>query len=124
MESCTLSKIVMPGAANSRGSLFGGALLAWMDEAAAIVAMRHARHSVVTAHLNSVDFAAPILIGEVAQICARLVGVGRTSMTVEVTAWRENLESGERSLCTTAEFVLVAMGEDRRPVPVPPLTGA
>lgn len=124
MESCTLSKIVMPGAANSRGSLFGGALLAWMDEAAAIVAMRHARHSVVTAHLNSVDFEAPILIGEVAQICARLVGVGRTSMTVEVTAWRENLESGERSLCTTAEFVLVAMGEDRRPVPVRPLTGA
>ncbi len=124
MESCTLSKIVMPGAANSRGSLFGGALLAWMDEAAAIVAMRHARHSVVTAHLNSVDFEAPILIGEVAQICARLVGVGRTSMTVEVTAWRENLESGERSSARPPSSSSWRWGRTVAPCPCGPLTGA
>lgn len=123
MESCSLTKIVMPGSANSRGSLFGGALLSWMDEAAAIVAMRHARGPVVTAHLNSVDFEAAISIGEVAQVCARLVATGRTSMTVEVTAHGENLETGERRRCTTAEFVLVAVDEDRRPTPVPPLTG-
>jgi len=123
MDSCTITRIVMPGSANSRGSLFGGALLAWMDEAAAIVAMRHARGPVVTAHLNSVDFRAPILIGEITEICARLVDTGRTSLTVEVTAHGQNLETGERRRCTTAEFVLVAVDEDRRPIPVPPLEG-
>ena len=48
MAECTLQKVVMPGQTNTRGSLFGGLLLAWMDEAAAIAAMRHAAKPVVT----------------------------------------------------------------------------
>ena len=120
MSDCTFTKVVMPGQANSRGTFFGGALLAMMDEAAAVAAMRHARHPVVTVHMNSVDFKAPIFVGEVAQICARLVRTGRTSMTVQVEAYGENLISGERRHCTSAEVVMVAMDENRRPTPVPP----
>ena len=120
MSECQFTKVVMPNQANSRGSLFGGALLSMMDEAAAIAAMRHARHPVVTAHINSVDFRAPIFQGEVVQICAQLVKTGRTSMTIQVEAYGENLFTGERRHCTSAEVIMVAMDAERRPTPVPP----
>ena len=123
MAECTLQKVVMPGQTNTRGSLFGGLLLAWMDEAAAIAAMRHAAKPVVTAHMNSVDFKAPILLGEVASVTATLVRVGRTSMTVEIEAYGEDLITRERRFCTSAEVVMVAVDEDRRPTPVEPLGG-
>lgn len=123
MSECRQTKLVMPGQANSRGSLFGGALLAMMDETAAIAAMRHARSSVVTAHIDSVDFDAPIFQGEAVEIRARLVATGRTSMKLKVDAWGEDLLTGERRHCTSAEVVMVAMGADRRPTPVPPFQG-
>jgi acyl-CoA hydrolase len=118
----TLTKIVMPGQANARGSLFGGVALSMMDEAAAIVALRHARGSVVTAHVEAVDFKAPVFQGEAAEVTARLASVGRTSMRIELELWAENLVTGERRFCTTAQFVFVALGEDGRPTPVPPMS--
>ncbi|MCC7138483.1 MAG: acyl-CoA thioesterase [Planctomycetes bacterium] len=111
----------MPGQANARGTLFGGVALSLMDETAAIVALRHARTSVVTAHIHAVDFRAPILQGEAVEVTATLVSVGRTSMRIRVDTWGEDLQSGERRFCTTAEFVFVAMGADGAPTPVPPL---
>ena len=117
----TQAKIVMPGQTNSRLSLYGGVLLGWMDEVAAIVARRHSRLDVVTAHIGSVDFAAPILLGQLAEVSATLVSTGRTSMRLEVEVHGENLKTGERWLCTTAKVVMVAVDENRRPVPVPPL---
>ncbi len=122
METVTLTKIVMPGQANARGTLFGGVALAMMDEAAAIVALRHARKPVVTAHIASVDFKAPILQGDAVEVTARLVSVGRTSMRILLETYGENLFTGERRFCTSAEFVFVAMGEDGKPTPVPPIT--
>lgn len=118
-ERVTLTKIVMPGQTNARGTLFGGVALAMMDEAAAIVALRHARASVVTAHIHSVDFRAPIYQGEAVEVTATLTSVGRTSMKVSVETYGENLVNGERRFCTTAEFVFVAMGSDGKPTPVP-----
>jgi acyl-CoA hydrolase len=69
-----------------------------------------------------VDFRAPIHQGEAVEVTARLRSVGRTSMRVAVTTVGENLITGERRLCTEAEFVLVAMGPDGRPTPVPPMS--
>jgi acyl-CoA hydrolase len=117
----TLTKIVMPGQANAMGTLFGGVALAMMDEAAAIVALRHARGAVVTAHVESVDFRAPVLQGEAAEVTARLVAVGRSSMRIQLEMWGENLQTGARRHCTSAQFVFVAMGKDGKPTPVPPL---
>jgi acyl-CoA hydrolase len=110
--------IVMPGQTNGHGTVFGGVLLAWMDEAAAMAGMRYARSPVVTAHVHSVDFRAPIREGEAAEVTARLVSVGRTSMRIAVEAYGEDLVAGVRTHCTTAEFVLVAVGPDGRPTPV------
>jgi acyl-CoA hydrolase len=120
-SSVTLTRIVMPGQANGRGTLFGGVALTLMDEAGAIVALRHARTPVVTAHIHSVDFKAPIRQGEAVEVTATLVGVGRTSMRIRVDTWGEDLLTGERRFCTEAEFVFVAMGPDGLPTPVPPM---
>ncbi len=118
----TLAKIVMPGQTNSRLSLYGGVLLGWMDEVAAIVARRHSRMDVVTAHIDSVDFAAPILLGQLAEVSAALTSVGRTSMRIRVEAYGEDLKTSKRWLCTSATFVMVAVDESRRPAVVPRLS--
>jgi acyl-CoA hydrolase len=92
-----------------------------MDEAAAIVALRHARKPVDTVHIDNVDFKAPIYQGEAVEVTARLVSVGRTSMRITLEAYGENLQSGARRFCTSAEFVFVAVDAAGRPTPVPPL---
>jgi acyl-CoA hydrolase len=121
VSTVTLTKIVMPGQANAVGTLFGGVLLSIMDEAAAIVAMRHARKPVVTVHIDNVDFKAPIHHGEAAEVTARLTKVGTTSMRIALEAWGEDLQTGVRRFCTSAEFVFVAVDRAGRPTPVPPL---
>jgi acyl-CoA hydrolase len=121
MSQVTLTKIVMPGQANAVGTLFGGVVLSMMDEAAAIVALRHARKPVVTVHIDNVDFRAPIFQGEAAEVTARLVSVGRTSMRITLEAYGETLHSGVRRHCTSAVFIFVAVDADGRPTPVPPL---
>ncbi|MFV1960000.1 MAG: acyl-CoA thioesterase [Planctomycetota bacterium] len=120
MSSTQVARIVMPGQTNSQGSLYGGVLLAMLDEAAAIVARRHSRRDVVTAHVNSVDFEAPILLGELAEVRAKLVKTGRTSMQIELEAYGEDLKTGRRWICTRASLVMVAIDETQTPTPVPP----
>ncbi len=124
LPSVTLTKIVMPGQTNALGTLFGGVALSLMDEAAAIVAIRHARCSVVTAHMQSVDFRAPVHLGEAVVVTATLRSVGRSSMRLNVELFGEDLVKGERRLCTDAEIVMVAVGADGKPRPVPPLPPA
>lgn len=124
LPSVTLTKIVMPGQTNALGTLFGGVALSLMDEAAAIVAIRHARGSVVTAHINSVDFRAPVRLGEAVVVTATLRSVGRSSMRLSVVLHGENMATGERRLCTEAEVVMVALSEDGTPREVAPLPRA
>lgn len=120
MGTVTSTHIVLPGQTNHHGTLFGGVALAYMDEAAAIVASRRARGAVVTAHIDSVDFKAPIHQGEAVVLEAKLESVGRTSLKITVDLYGENLSTGERRHCTTARFVMVAVGSDGHPRPVDP----
>jgi acyl-CoA hydrolase len=92
-----------------------------MDEAAAIVAIRHARGSVVTAHINSVDFRAPVRLGEAVVVTATLRSVGRSSMRLSVVLHGEDMATGERRLCTEAEVVMVALTAEGKPREVAPL---
>lgn len=110
--------IVLPGQTNPHGTLFGGIALAYMDEAAAIVASRRAKGPVVTAHIDSVDFKAPIRQGDAVEIQAKLESVGRTSLKITVDLYGENLSTGERAHCTTARFVMVAVDSFGTPRPV------
>ena len=112
---------VFPANANHYNTLFGGQLMAWMDQAAFICATRWARTKVVTAHIGAIDFRVPVPVGTMVELIARLVKVGRTSMDVQVDVWLEAMDRPERLLACQGSFVLVALGADDRPVPVPSL---
>lgn len=122
-----LLEIVFPDHANHLGTLFGGQALAWMDKAAFIAASRYARRTVVTARSEQVDFRVPVRQGQLVELVAKVAGVGRSSMKVEVELFTEDLHSARRELCTTGHFVMIALDEDGKPAtvsPLAPLAGA
>jgi uncharacterized protein (TIGR00369 family) len=116
-----LVEMVFPEQTNHYGTLFGGQALALMDKAAFVAASRYARRAVVTASSERVDFHTPIRQGHLVELVARVVATGRTSMTVEVEMFSEDLLTGTRELGTRGRFVLVALDGHQRPAPVPPL---
>ena len=113
-----LWEIVFPDDANHLGTLFGGRALAWMDKAAFIAATRYARRTVVTARSEQVDFHVPVRQGQLVELVARVAGVGRSSMQVEVELHTEDPHAGTRHLCTRGRFVMIALDADGRPAPV------
>jgi len=116
-----LIEMVFPEQTNHYGTLFGGQALALMDKAAFIVASRYARRTVVTASSEKIDFHVPVRQGQLVELVARVVRTGRTSMTVEVDLYSEDLLSGDRQVGTRGHFVLVALDAHGRPTPIPPL---
>jgi acyl-CoA hydrolase len=116
-----MAEIVFPNHTNHMGTLFGGQALAWMDKAAFLAAARYSRHTVVTARSDQVDFKLPIRVGQMVETIARVVLVGRSSITVEVELVAEDLLTGERKLCTKGNFVMIALGPDGHPIAVPAL---
>ena len=114
------TEIVFPTDVNNYGTLFGGKAVAMMDVVASIAAMRAARKPVVTASIDRVDFKSPIREGDFVETLARVVAIGRTSVTVEVELWGEIPITGERKLSTVGKFVMVAVDRDGRPTPVNP----
>ena len=114
-------ELVLPNDANTMGNVLGGRVLHWIDLAAAIVAHRHARIEAVTASMDEVSFLAPIRVGQMAVIAARMTYVGRTSMEIRVDVQSEDLMSGERRQTSTAYLTFVAVDKSGRPATVPPL---
>ena len=92
-----------------------------MDEAAAICSASHCRGVAVTACIDAIDFHSPIVCGEVVFVTARLTFTSSKSMEIEVIAEAEGLLAGSRRVTTTAYFTYVAIGEDQKASPVPPL---
>lgn len=124
-ESATeMVQLVLPNDANPLGAALGGTVMHWMDLAAAITAHRHARRPVVTVSVDSITFEAPIRVGQVAIVNARLTFVGRTSMEIRVDVDCEDLDRGARHRTSTAYFTFVALDEKGRPYPVPDLAPA
>ena len=111
-------EMVFPNQTNHYGTLFGGDALRLMDTVAFVAASRHARRPVVTASSERVDFNVPVRQGQLAEVVGRVSKTGRTSMTVDVELWAEDLLTGERHLCTKGSFVLVAIDENGRPVAI------
>lgn len=114
------TEIVFPTDVNHYGTLFGGKAVAMMDVVASIAAMRAGHKPVVTASIDRIDFKEPIRQGNLVETIARVVAIGRTSITVEVELWRVLAESGERVLSTVGKFVMVAIDRDGKPTPVNP----
>jgi acyl-CoA hydrolase len=114
--------LVMPSQANPQGTAFGGAIVGWIDMAAAMAAQRHCSREVVTAGIDSLVFKEPIRIGDHVILKAAVNYVSRSSMEVGVQVTRENPFTGETRIATTAHLTFVALDEDKRPSPAPPLS--
>ncbi|WP_163969434.1 acyl-CoA thioesterase [Oceanobacillus halotolerans] len=110
---------VLPPDTNTHGTLFGGKLMAHIDDVAAIAAVRHARKPVVTASTDSVDFLAPVKEGDSICLEAFVTWTHKTSMEVFVKAVTEDLITGERQVCTTAFLTFVAVDENGQPTAIP-----
>lgn len=115
----TIRVTAMPGDANPYGDIFGGWLMGQMDLAAGSVASRHAGGRAVTIACDAMKFHAPVLVGDEVSVYATLIAVGRTSMTIEVEAWRRARHVEEACKVTQARFVFVATDEERRARVVP-----
>jgi acyl-CoA hydrolase len=114
-------EMVFPGQTNHYGTLFGGQALALMDKAAFMVASRYARLPLVTASTDKVDFHTPVKQGHLIELVSRVVATGRTSLTVEVELYGEDLLTSDRSLSARGRIVLVALDQSGRPTAVPAL---
>ena len=115
-----LRAIAMPADANPSGDIFGGWLLSQMDLAGGVAAVRRARGRVATVAVTGMNFHLPVFIGDEVSCYAEIVKVGRTSITLKVESWVRRGISGEHIKVTEGLFTYVAIGDDRRPRPVPP----
>ncbi|MED2972450.1 acyl-CoA thioesterase [Fictibacillus sp. B-59209] len=113
------TSIVLPPDTNNHGTLFGGKLMAYIDDVASIAAMRHSRRNTVTASTDSVDFLHPIHVSHAVCLEAFVTYAGRTSMEVFVKVIAEDLLSGERNVCALSFLTMVAVDQDGKPTHVP-----
>ncbi len=117
----TITTFVMPHMQNVRGDLFGGELMALVDQAAAVAAIRHAGGPAVTARIDRVDFKERIPVGALVTCIATVDYVGNSSMDITVDVYAEKVSTGERRHTHVAHVVFVALDEQGRPKRVPRL---
>jgi len=113
-------QIVMPSHINGYNRLFGGRLMEWIDVVAGVVARRHSGLEVTTACIDQLVFEAPAFVNDTVVLDGVMTYAGRTSMEVRVDTYAEALD-GKRSRVNRAYLVMVALDENNRPAPVPPL---
>ena len=121
-ESFTeMTEIVMPQHTNTIGTAFGGVIMSWIDICSSIAAKRHCGSVCVTARIDALEFKAPIKVGDVVRLTARLNAAFTSSMEVGVRVEREHAFTGERALCADARATFVMLGDDGKPGQVPAL---
>jgi acyl-CoA hydrolase len=112
---------MLPQHSNNLGLVFGGVILAMMDTASAVCAIRHARSTCVTASVDRVDFREPIHLGDLVIMRCSVNYVGRTSMEVGVRVEAEDLQTGNRRHTNSCYLTFVAIDRNGRPIEVPRL---
>ena len=116
-----LSDLMYPNDANMHGTVFGGIVLAMVDKAAAVCAMRHAEKSCVTVAMDRVEFLVPIHVGTLVVAEARIHHAGRSSMEIGVEVYAEDMTHGTRKHANSCLVTMVAVDKDGKPSSVPGL---
>ncbi|MEW5703416.1 MAG: acyl-CoA thioesterase [Pseudomonadota bacterium] len=112
--------VAMPADTNPNGDIFGGWVISQMDLAAGMASRRRAKGRVATVAIEGMTFHLPVLVGDIVSCFAKILSIGRTSLTIHVETWAERFPSGEAMKVTEGNFVMVALDDDRHPRPVPP----
>lgn len=111
--------LMMPRDTNPAGTIFGGVILSYIDQAGAEEAKLHGADKVVTVAMKEVVFHEPVFVGDLVTFYTSLVRVGRTSVTVAVSVEAaRHWNRGELVEVTRAEITYVNVNPDRRPVPL------
>lgn len=112
--------LLLPKDTNALGTIFGGVILSHIDLASAVEARKSGAHRYVTKAIHTVEFHAPVFLGDIVNFFTETTKVGRTSITVKVSveAERWGAGEGERVQVTEAEVVLVAVDNQGHPTPI------
>jgi acyl-CoA thioesterase YciA len=105
--------VMMPKDTNAHGTIFGGVILSYIDQAAAVEAKRNGGGFIVTVAMREVVFHGPVNVGDLVSFYTRLVRIGRTSITVAVDV-RAQSQDAERRV-TEAEVTFVNLDENKKP---------
>ena len=116
-----LTELMIPAYANFGGKIHGGTLLSLMDKVAYVCAAKHAGNYCVTASIDTVNFLAPVEVGELVSLMASINYVGNTSVVVGIRVVSENIKNNKVKHTNTCYFTMVAKDEQNRPVQVPGL---
>ena len=120
-SEAVMTQFVSPHDSNHLGTIFGGTVMAWMDTAAGICAMRYANKAVVTAAVDALHFRLPIKVGWIVTVMAKVNYVARTSCEIGVKVLGEDPKSGVSYHAASAYLTMVALDSDRKPTPMPEL---
>lgn len=116
-----MTELVLPNDTNLYGNLMGGRLMYWMDIAAALAASKHCNAPVVTASVDNISFEAPIKLGNVVHIEARVTRSFNTSMEIHLKVWGEDFTHQYKYKSNEAYYTFVALDPNLKPRPVPQL---
>ena len=112
----TIVRTIFPGMTNHYNTLFGGTALQWMDEVSFITATRFTRQTVVTVSSSQVDFKIPIPEGSIVELIGEVKMLGKSSLTIEVQIYVEDIFSDKRMLAIQGDFTFVAIDKNHKPI--------
>lgn len=117
--------LMMPRDTNAHGTILGGVILSYIDQAGAIEARRQGLKMMVTVSMDKVVFHAPVFVGDLVSFWTETLRIGNTSITTKVVVEAiRGGDPGQKVLVTEAQVVYVNMGEDRKPAPIRPVANA
>lgn len=116
-RALSLRVSTLPRDTNHYGTIFGGVILSYIDQAGAVEARKQGRHRWVTAAIDRVDFRAPVHVGDVVNLFTRPVRLGTKSVTIQVQVEAERFTTGEIVRVTDATVTMVAVDAHGNPIP-------
>jgi acyl-CoA hydrolase len=120
----SMTVLMTPDMANFSGNVHGGSILKLLDQVAYACASRYAQRYVVTVSVDQVSFREPIHVGELVTFLASVNHTGNSSMEVGIKVMAENIRTQQMRHANSCFLTMVALGDDGRPAPVPPLAPA
>ena len=110
---------MMPRDTNAQGTIFGGVILSYVDQAGAIEARRQGARVMVTVAMDKIVFHHPVFVGDLISFWCETLRIGNTSITIKVTVEANRYDNPlNKVLVTEAQVVYVNLGEDRKPTPI------
>lgn len=124
-KHAALRVVMMPRDSNVYGSIFGGVILSYIDQAGFIEARKHGIHRWLTVSIDQVDFRAPVYIGDVVSFYTSLDKQGTSSIKIRIHVEATRIASGETVHVTEAHLTMVAVDQNFKPIPFtsPPTAG-